>query len=61
MSLFVVVTRNKRDGKEYLLSDAPEGYVELSRAREDRDRHQQLDGEMWDVFIGKVVPLEEEA
>lgn len=63
MSLFVVVLRNKRTGQEYLYPKENEGYTEYSDAKRDRDLEQEAgDGAngFFDVYVGKVVPAEEE-
>lgn len=60
MTLFVVVARSKRDGKEYIeASREVEGYEEYSSAKEHADWAQEHILDDFDVYIGKVVPVEE--
>lgn len=60
MSLFVVVSRNKRTRSEYVADLNPEGYFEYSDAVRDAAIVQKEDGDGYEVFVGKVVPVEEE-
>lgn len=57
MSLFVVVMRSKRSGKEYLLDMTPEGYEEYSDARRDMHDHRAEAGDDFDLYVGRVVDV----
>jgi hypothetical protein len=60
MTLFVVVARNKRDGREYLLDAEPEGYTEFSSAHAHADAEQDQVMDHIQLYVGKVVPVEAE-
>lgn len=60
MSLFVIVQRRKGNGQEYVVSESShEGYIEYSSAKIDADAAQEDLGIEWEVFVGRVVPVEE--
>lgn len=60
MTLFVVVERRKATGKEYIGSGTPaDGYVEYSAALTDAGALQEDMGPDWEIYVGRVVPVEE--
>lgn len=59
MTLFVVVQKRRNNGQEYIATESSaEGYVEFSAARTDADAIQEEHGSDWEVYVGKVVPVE---
>lgn len=58
MTLFVVVTRSKRDGKEYIeASREVEGYEEYADAKAHADWTREHVHEDFDVYVGRVVDV----
>jgi hypothetical protein len=58
MSLFVVVARNKRDGKEYLLDKEPEGYTEYVDAKRHLDEEAGEAMDHIELYVGRVVDVQ---
>lgn len=64
MSLFVVVSRRKSNGSEFIENTGePEGYVEYADAKTAADRlnDDPEENASWEYFVGRVVPVEEES